>query len=106
MDVICGEREAQAVIRIWLIAALIAGSGISDFQGPSSLAASIKDAKTALLVYSSNGNGIGLLTKGAVVPLDLKTQFWSRGNCCLHQAIPSLSPDGDRIAYVRLASVK
>src|SRR5262249_52714670 len=106
MNVVCGEHEVQAVIRIWLIAALMAGSGMSDFQGSSRIAASIKDSKTALLVYSSNGNDVGLLTKGAVVPLDLKTQFWSRGNCCLHQAIPSLSPDGGRIAYVRLASVK
>jgi len=106
MDVICEEREARAVIRICLIAALVAGSGISQFQGPSRLAASIKDGKTALLIYSSNGNDVGVLTRGAVLPLDLKTQFWSQGNCCLHQAIPSLSPDGGRIAYVRLASTK
>jgi len=106
MDVICDEHEAQSVIRIWLIAALMAGSGIGQFQGPSRLAASIKDGKTALLVYSSNGNDVGLLTKGVVLPLDLKTQFWSSGNCCLHQAIPSLSPDGSRIAYVRVTSVK
>jgi len=93
-------------MKAWLIAVLLAGTGITDFRGPLKLAASIKDAKTELLVYSNNGNDVGLLTKGAVVPLNLQTNLWAPGGCCLHPATPSLSPDGRRIAYVHLASAQ
>lgn len=90
----------------WLIAGLLLGSGIARFQGPSRLAASIKDTKTELLVYSSNGNDVGLLTKGSVEAFAFDTHLSIAGGCCLHPATPSLSPEGRRIAYTHLASVQ
>jgi len=93
-------------VKLCLITVLLAAAGIAEFRGPARLAASIKDPKAELLVYSNNGNDVGLLTKGAVLPLNLDTRLWVPGACCLHQATPSLSPDGGRIAYVHLSSVQ
>jgi len=93
-------------VRPWLIAGLLLGASIARFQGPSRLAASIKDTKTELLVYSSNGNDVGLLTKGSVEPLSFDTHLSVAGGCCLHPATPSLSPEGRRVAYVHLASAQ
>jgi Tol biopolymer transport system component len=91
-------------VKIWIIAGLLLGGGIGDFQGPSGLASSIKDVQAELLVYSSNGNEVGLVTKGSIEPLALNTHLAVSGGCCLHPATPSLSPDGRRIAYVHLSS--
>ena len=85
---------------------LLLGAGTEKFQGPSRLAGSIQDAKTALLVYSSNGNILDVLTKGSVDPLAVDTHLTTPGGCCLHPATPSLSPDGKRVAYVHLSSIK
>lgn len=87
----------------WLIAGLLLGAGITRFQGPSRLANSIQDTKTEFLVYESNGNDMGLLTKSAVEPLTLDAHLAVAGGCCLHPATPSLSPDGQRVAYVHLS---
>lgn len=91
-------------MKIWFIAALLFGTGISEFQGPSKLAGSIQDAKTQLLVYSSNGNQVGVLMKGSVEPIGADSHLSVPGGCCLHPAMPSLSPDGNRVAYVHLGS--
>lgn len=93
-------------MKVCLILALLLGSGTKTFQGPSQLAGSIQDTKTALLVYSSNGNAVDVLMKGSVEPLAVDTHLSIPGGCCLHPATPSLSPDGKRIAYVHLSSVK
>lgn len=93
-------------MKILFLAALLLGTAIGKFQGPSRLANTIQDSNTALLVYSSNGNVVDVLTKGSIEPLALNTQLSTPGGCCLHPATPSLSPDGKRVAYVHLSSVK
>ena len=105
MSVTYGKRSEKSV-KLPAIIWLLLGTGISEFQGPSRLARSIQDAKAELLVYSSNGNDVGLLTKGSVEPLKLDTLLSIPGGCCLHPATPSLSPEGGRIAYVHLSSTQ
>ncbi|HEY6250302.1 MAG TPA: hypothetical protein VI685_10090 [Candidatus Angelobacter sp.] len=83
---------------------LLLGTGINEFQGPARLSGSIRDSKTRILVYSSNGNDVGVLRKGSVEPLSQDTHLSVAGGCCLHPATPSLSPGGGRIAYVHLSS--
>jgi Tol biopolymer transport system component len=93
-------------VNIWIIAGLLLGAGIADFQGPSRLAKAIKHSNAELLVYSSNGNDVGFLTGGSIESLPLDTHLAVPGGCCLHPATPSLSPDGRRIAYVHLSSAQ
>ena len=93
-------------MRVLFLAALLLGTGIGKFQGPSRLSKSIPDPNTELLVYSSNGNVVDVLTKGSIEPLALNSLLSVPGGCCLHPATPSLSPDARHIAYVHLSSAK
>jgi len=94
---------AAKVLSLLYIAALLAGTSISEFRGASKLANSIKDETTQLLVYANNANVPGILKRGAILPLNLDTHLTLPGGCCSHRATPSLSPDARSIAYVHLS---
>jgi hypothetical protein len=95
---------SKYIIQLWLIAFALAGTGVDRFGGVKHLATALRNTNAEFLVYFNNGNQIGLLDRGSVVPLNLETNLGSPGRCCPHHATPSLSPDGRSIAYVRLKS--
>src|SRR5215471_11339369 len=95
---------AAKVLNFLYIAAVLAGTSISEFRGASKLAASIQDERTQLLVYANNANVPGILKRGAILPLNLDTHLTLPGRCCSHRATPSLSPDARSIAYVHLTN--
>ena len=95
---------SKYIFQFWLIAFALAGTGVDRFGGVRHLAAVLRNTNAEFLVYFNNGNQIGLLDRGSVVPLNLETNLGSPGRCCPHHATPSLSPNGRSVAYVRLKS--
>lgn len=95
---------SKYIIQVWLIAFLLAGTGVQRFGGVKHLAVALQNTQAEFLVYFNNGNQIGLLERGSVAPLNLESNLGTPGRCCPHHATPSLSPDARSIAYVRLKS--
>lgn len=95
----------MTLLRVWCqIAFLLLGTAGTHFRGMSELADFSKSADAELLLYSA---GPTLLVKGEVKTFEFgETSLFSPGACCVHDAVPSLSSDGKRIAYVRLVSAK
>lgn len=93
-------------MKIFLLAvSLLVARADGAFRGVARLAEFSGNAGARVLAYFNNENGIRLLDRGKVVPLDLDTHLWAPGSCCAHRATPSLSVGGRRIAFVHLVSV-
>jgi Tol biopolymer transport system component len=91
----------------WLLVGLLLVAEVgANFRGLPKLSAFSKDAHARLLVYFNNENEFTLITQGEPVRLALDTHLWIRESCCAHRATPSLSHDGNRIAFVHLASAQ
>jgi Tol biopolymer transport system component len=91
----------------WLLAGLLLLAEVgANFRGLPKLSAFSKDAHARLLVYFNNENEFALIAQGEPVQLALDTHLWIRESCCAHRATPSLSHDGNRIAFVHLASAQ
>jgi Tol biopolymer transport system component len=88
-----------------MIALLLAGAGMEKFRGANRLASALKETNAEFLVYFINGNEIGLINHGTIVPLNAESR-WTAGACCPHHATPSLSAGSREIAYARLKSAQ
>jgi Tol biopolymer transport system component len=91
-------------MKLLLLAAVLTGTGISEFRGASRLATAMESEAAEFLVYANNANSLGVLSKGVSLPLGLDTRLLIPGSCCSHRATPSLSLDGQHLAFVRLAA--
>lgn len=89
----------------WLVAVILAAE-ITSFHGAIQLADSTKNEDAELLTYDGNGNNIGIIKGGKFLTLELQTDLWASGTCCAHRATPSLSQDGEQVAYVTLTSAQ
>ena len=92
-------------MKVTLYAWLLLFAGITpQFPGASRMAGFSKTGHSDFLVHYGVGNKIGIFTQGELAPLDIENWHAPPVSCCYHSATPSLSHDGRRIAYVRLAS--
>lgn len=95
---------SKLAMTLFLMAMALASSGPAEFRGVNKLAVALHNLNGDFFLYFSNGNQIRLLNRGAIVPLNLDSYLITSDGCCAHHAMPSLSADGRRIAYVRLKS--